>query len=422
LRREGERVAKQTLRRQLTKEDVTSLECRLARALSHKLRINILESLGFGPASAVDLVPILGATLGRISYHMNVLAKLDLIEPIDRVPVRGTYKTVYRSLVEMFLDEEMWTNISPATKAIFSEAGIRSIADRAERAIQAKTFDSRQDRHMTVVTLQLDEEAWQEAARLTLANFEAFHRLADESSARMGERDTRFPATLGQLLFESPARTPRPTTVEHVEKQTLRKELTHDEVVDLEYRLARALSHKVRINIVELLGFGPASAVELEPVLGVELSKISYHMKVLLKLEMIEPTETISIRGAQKTVYKSLVEMFLDEAMWAKLSPVTQAVFSGAGIVSITDRAERAMQAKTFDSRQDRHMTGVTLRLDEEAWTEAAKLTLEDFEAFHQLADESSARVGERDTRFPATLGQLLFESPPARNRDTFSD
>jgi hypothetical protein len=194
------------------------------------------------------------------------------------------------------------------------------------------------------------------------------------------------------------------------------------EVQDLEYRLARALSQKLRIEILEVLGMRTAAPVDLVPLLGATLGRISYHVKVLHKLELIEPVGKVPVRGVEKTVYKSAVEMFLDEAMWAKLSPMTKAILSEAAIRSIIDRTERAIHAKTFDSRQDRHVTGVTLRLDEQAWEKATKLAMENFEAFYRLADESSARVGDRDTRFSVTLAQLLFESPPGRNSDTLSD
>lgn len=197
--------------------------------------------------------------------------------------------------------------------------------------------------------------------------------------------------------------------------------LTDGDVRDLEYKLARALSDKLRIEILEVLGMRSAAAVDLVPILGATKERISYHMNVLYGLELIEQVEVIPVRGATKKVYKSVVEMFLDDAMWAELAPQTKALFSEAGIRSIVDRAERAIHAKTFDSRPDRHMAGVTLKLDEEAWTEVAAFLLENLETFKRLADESNDRVRakKRDTRFNVTLAQLLFESPPPRNSDT---
>lgn len=200
------------------------------------------------------------------------------------------------------------------------------------------------------------------------------------------------------------------------------EEVKLDGIKDVEFRLARAMSHPLRIEILDVLAMRDAAAVDLVPVLGATVGRLDYHMKILAQLKLIEKVKRVPVRGATKVVYKSVVEMFLDEAMWAQLSPRTRVLITEAGIRSILDKAERAIHAKTFDSRSDRHLTGVTRRLDEAAWTEAAAMLMESYERFHALADESSARVGERDTRFSVTLAQLLFESPPPKNSDTKAD
>lgn len=186
-----------------------------------------------------------------------------------------------------------------------------------------------------------------------------------------------------------------------------------EEVQELEFRLARAMSHRLRIAMLEHLTIRPASSAELAPLLGAPLSNVSYHMRVLVELGCVEAVSKTSVRGATKTTYRSVVEMLLDDAVWAKLSPATKAIVSEAGVDSIVSKAEVAIHGKTFDSRPDRHMSGVTLELDERAWKEATEMLRLTFQRFYTLADESRARVGDRDARVPVTHAQLLFESPP---------
>jgi DNA-binding transcriptional ArsR family regulator len=79
---------------------ISFLDERLAKALSHRLRVQILQRLTeHGAASPSELADVLEEPLGNISYHMRVLRELDCLEFVRTEPRRGALEHFYRATV-----------------------------------------------------------------------------------------------------------------------------------------------------------------------------------------------------------------------------------------------------------------------------------------------------------------------------------
>ena len=64
-------------------------EARIAKALAHPLRAQILQRLGERVSSPGDLADELGAPLGVVSYHVRMLRDYHCVELVRTEPVRG---------------------------------------------------------------------------------------------------------------------------------------------------------------------------------------------------------------------------------------------------------------------------------------------------------------------------------------------
>ena len=74
------------------------LDERLAKALSHRLRVQILRRLEeAGEASPKELAQALGEPVGNISYHVCILRELDCVELVRTEPRRGALAHFYRA-------------------------------------------------------------------------------------------------------------------------------------------------------------------------------------------------------------------------------------------------------------------------------------------------------------------------------------
>ena len=186
----------------LVREAREAGELRLARALGHPLRVAILECLNSsGPAAPVEVARQLGADLSNLSYHVRVLAEGGLIMPIRKERKRGRVRTIYRSTARASFSDSAWATLSPATKAEISATAFRVLTTRASDALEAGTFDSKDTRHLSVSTVAVDEEGWDEIADALAA---VFHRI-DEIQEEARDRGGRLvPMSVGLLGFESP--------------------------------------------------------------------------------------------------------------------------------------------------------------------------------------------------------------------------
>lgn len=70
--------------------------------------------------------------------------------------------------------------------------------------------------------------------------------------------------------------------------------------------LERALAHPLRARALKLFGDAPKSPNQVAKELGVDVSSLAYHVRVLRKLGCIELVETRQRRGALEHFYRAV--------------------------------------------------------------------------------------------------------------------
>lgn len=201
-------MAKQRKKRESSKRAATKrvvAETKIARALNHPLRVELLALLNERPAAPVELSKLLDVPLSNVSYHVRVLRDLDCIEEVEKEAVRGSVKTTYRGSTRMFLDDLHWPKLDKATKGSISRFGVQAMLDRAKEAFEADTFDSREDRHLSTTTIYVDAQGWSEISERLADLLHRVIAIETEAADRASDgQDQRFRATVNLLSFESP--------------------------------------------------------------------------------------------------------------------------------------------------------------------------------------------------------------------------
>jgi DNA-binding transcriptional ArsR family regulator len=174
--------------------------------------------------------------------------------------------------------------------------------------------------------------------------------------------------------------------------------------------LLKALAHPVRARALTVLNQRVASPSELAAEQGEAVGYVAYHVRVLHELGMIELVKTRQVRGATEHFYRSTAQPYLDDDFWGKLSLDSRTGISIASIGVLNNAVRESLKAGTFDSRTDRHLSNITLDLDEQGWREANALLNSCLEGLMQIGAESEARDGQSTVR--ATFGLMGFESP----------
>jgi hypothetical protein len=179
----------------------------LFKALRDPDRAWILAMITDAPAAAVDLEKRCEIPRNRISYHLKMLVKYECAELMDTIPVRGTYKKIFRGLVPAFMPPADWAKMSFEARNGWSIKIVNEAFERIQRAFHAGTFDKRLDRVAANYKPRLDEEGWAEAYKLLEELHEKFRPegpLEEASNARHPDHMERTPFTLSIFFYQSP--------------------------------------------------------------------------------------------------------------------------------------------------------------------------------------------------------------------------
>jgi DNA-binding transcriptional ArsR family regulator len=189
-------------------------------ALKHPIRVRILEVLCEGDISPVGFLhggmlppgvafPDSANAISYISYHFKVLKEADCIALVDTKQRRGATEHIYRSKALALHTDEEFEAMSFEERRDISRSTLQMLIARADGAIIAGTFDKRIDRHLSWVSMDLDEDGWTELRDLQADTLERANGIKAAAIARKQERGddssgATFPATFGALAFESP--------------------------------------------------------------------------------------------------------------------------------------------------------------------------------------------------------------------------
>jgi DNA-binding transcriptional ArsR family regulator len=216
-------------------------DAKLAKALAHPLRAQILEQLERHTASPSELADELAAPLGNVSYHVRILADAGLIELVRTTRRRGATEHHYRAVPEAPPGQLGLMQPTPPQRA--AEPPARSAAtarppaaepERADapprgeaaadrrrpqdplretveeirdrvRAADDEDRDATSGAHITRTTLVLDDLAWEELHEAVEQLHDLALRLQLESAPRLRrvQHANERQANLVLMLFES---------------------------------------------------------------------------------------------------------------------------------------------------------------------------------------------------------------------------
>jgi DNA-binding transcriptional ArsR family regulator len=183
---------------------LAKIDKRLAKALSHPLRTEILSILSDGAASPREIADVLEEELPNVSYHTRELLRFDCIEVVDQEQVRGAVKTRYRATAKMLLDHEDWDQLSLGIRTGISLNAVNEVIRRAASAVEQGTFDRRKDRIVATLKMDVDEQGWLEANQAVRTAFDRLTEIEDEAANRKAQGTETFRMTVSLLSYESP--------------------------------------------------------------------------------------------------------------------------------------------------------------------------------------------------------------------------
>jgi DNA-binding transcriptional ArsR family regulator len=144
---------------------------KLAKALSHPLRLRILEALNRGIDSPREIADDLGAKLGDVGYHTRKLHELGLVDLVRTEQRRGAVKHFYRPTTRSILNARQWARLPVSVRRQLFGQNLDAVWSHVRRAIKRDGFD-RDDAHVSWTTFELDEAGYEAMTALAIATVE----------------------------------------------------------------------------------------------------------------------------------------------------------------------------------------------------------------------------------------------------------
>ena len=168
--------------------DAGDLDEALLKAISHPLRHRLLGLLDDRVASPNELAQELALPLGRVSYHIRLLAELGAIELVRTEPRRGALEHYYRAVTRPWFSGDDWSRLPRSARRGIVGQSLQRIFDDVTTAVDGGGFDA----PASVVRsayLELDEQGLTETSDVLTAAAERLSRINAEAAERRGGAD-----------------------------------------------------------------------------------------------------------------------------------------------------------------------------------------------------------------------------------------
>jgi DNA-binding transcriptional ArsR family regulator len=178
---------------------------RIAKALSHPMRGQILAILNERTASPNEIAEMIGERLPNVSYHVRALLDLGCIELVDTAQRRGAIEHYYRALMRPFFSDRDWRRLPKSGRQSISDSALQIIWEDVSDAIKAGTFEDRADRHLSHSPMTLDSQGWRELAKVLEGALAEAQKIESQSLGRLKESgESGISTRLVAMQFESP--------------------------------------------------------------------------------------------------------------------------------------------------------------------------------------------------------------------------
>lgn len=165
-------------------------DLRMLRILFHPLRVQILKILEEEDTSPTRLAAFTKETVGKISYHVDVLLAEDCIELARTEPRRGTAEHFYRLNPQSpVVTSRSWEGMPRSLRGQLVGEALEGFTARAISALNEGTFQGREGSVLNWRPMRVDEEGWDEIRLALQAADDRLSSISAKSAERLGEKD-----------------------------------------------------------------------------------------------------------------------------------------------------------------------------------------------------------------------------------------
>jgi DNA-binding transcriptional ArsR family regulator len=163
--------------------------------------------------------------------------------------------------------------------------------------------------------------------------------------------------------------------------------------------MAIAMSHPLRVRILYAMNSPErrCSATDIAEETGVDVKRLSYHMRELATLGFVEQVDERQVRGSLEKIYAPIKCLEAWELEYSTMPPAMKQIMAAAVLKVGITALGAAIDSGTFIARDDSTLAQDTFWVDERGAHEAMATIDEAMNNLIQIRENAKARLAEAD-------------------------
>jgi rRNA maturation endonuclease Nob1 len=347
----------------------------IAYAFGHWIRLEALAIFAEGKFSVAEVARIIGISVNRLSGHIRGLYAHGCIEYMGKGTSGNADEHFYRAVMISHISDEQYGAMSPEERRDPIGVIVQSIIAETFAALRAGKLED--DEHARVIgrCLRADAQGKDEVQEHVLGVYGELLDIKVKSANRLAESDETGTTTIVSLTGFERSRPKKPHT-EHasaleIARGRARRSVTA-QTKDIAEAAAYAAGKGIRVGALEILAEGKISVAEIAQDLGVDLKRLSDHMRYLYKYRCIQSAGTESVRNTTKHFYRAVTLPRIDIEDFRALSSAERRDVNGLIVQMNTVEALASFRSRKLENDETVQLIWDCFNLDDQAKRELA--------------------------------------------------
>ena len=165
--------------------------------------------------------------------------------------------------------------------------------------------------------------------------------------------------------------------------------------------MAVALSHPLRVRILFAMNSPErrCSATDIAEETGIDVKRLSYHMRELAALGFVEQVGERPVRGSLERIYGPVEHLEAWYTEYSSMPSALKQILAATALKLGVDALGAAIDDGTFDARDDSLLVQDTVSVDERGAQEAMTILDDAYKALVAVKENAKARLAETDEK-----------------------
>jgi hypothetical protein len=386
---------------------------RLGILYMDEIRLTILRACSMREMGRLEFFETIGGTsYDSIRRHFLKLVETGWLRKVRTVSNGpGRPEALYRATELAVIDEETWARIPLSIRDTFTAMLLEDMGSGLARALEDPVSVAEAEQPAAFTILPVDARAWGRALAAFMRCYRTLAEVQIDAKVRLDGSDEQPQLLVVHLgAFEAPGPQFPPEVA-------LPKAPRVSSPVPWPRRIGKVFSDQLDLAILDRLNAAPMTADQLHGALGGATTEAFLRRcKRLTKLGLAVNLKTqagAGVDGGSVHRFRAATPNITEDDILSRIPPSARSGQDWETFRSFIVASIAAVEAGTFNTRPDRHLTKSTLLVDRLGWAQATN-ALRDLEATLLQLDADSAgqphRVAAR--RFPAAFLLSSFPAP----------